>query len=84
MATTTRKVPFAESETGIEARATLEALLANVNHTTESGYHVNEALHPDNKIGFVDKHMEYLSTHPNVNPSYYLSNLRLMTSSRQR
>ena len=84
MATTTKKVPFIESEAGIAARATLEALLANVNHTTESGYHVNEELHPDNKISFVEKHMEYLSTHPNVNPSYYLSNLRLMTSARKR
>lgn len=84
MAAATKKVPFAESEAGIVAQATLEALLANANHTTNSGYHVNEELHPDNKIGFVDKHMEYLSTHPNVNPSYYLSNLRLMTSSRKR
>jgi hypothetical protein len=84
MATSTKKVPFMESEAGIAARAFLEALLANTAHTTESGYHVNEELHPNNSIGFVEKHMEYLSTHSSVNPDYYLSNLRLMTGSRKR
>jgi hypothetical protein len=84
MSISTKKVPFAESEIGIAAKATLEALLENTAHTTESGYHVNEELHPNNSIGFVEKHMEYLATHAAVNPSYYLSNLRLMTGSRKR
>jgi hypothetical protein len=84
MATTTKKVPCAESEAGLAARVTLEALFDNEAHTTESGYHVNEELHPNNSIGFVEKHMEYLSTHAAVNPSYYLSNLRLMTGKRKR
>lgn len=84
MAIHTKKLPFAETEAGIAARATLEALLANTEHTTESGYHVNDELHPGNSISFVEKHMEYLSTHTAVNPDYYLSNLRLMTGGRKR
>jgi hypothetical protein len=84
MSTSTKKVPFAESEAGVAALATLQALFANTAHTTESGYHVNEELHPNNSIGFVEKHMEYLSTHSSINPDYYLSNLRLMTGSRKR
>jgi hypothetical protein len=79
MSAPTRKVPFADSEVGIATRLTLERLEADEAYNTVSGYHVNELLYPNNSIPFIDKHMEYLSTHAAVNPTYYLSNLRLMT-----
>jgi len=77
-----QKALFADTEAGLLIRAKLEAMFADSTYTTESGYHVNIDLHPENKIGFVDKHMDYLNTHKGVNPDYYLSNLRLMTRRR--
>jgi len=74
-----KKVIFSESEVGIETKRALERLLLDLAYNTAPGYHANEILYPDNLIPFVEKHMQYLSAHPTVNPTYYLANLRLMT-----
>ena len=66
-------------------REKLMAIEGNVDYlTSESSYTSNQAQYPDGRIPFVDKHMDYLLMHPNVNPEQYLSNLRLMHSKRQR
>lgn len=74
-----KKIPFPESEVGIQTRLELQKLLQDTNYTTSSEYNSNESLYPDNVISFVEKHMQYLSRHPAVNPTYYMANLRLMT-----
>jgi hypothetical protein len=74
-----KKVLFSNSEVGIETRAALEQLQRDIAYNTVAAYHANEILYPDNLIPFVEKHMQYLSAHPAVNPTYYLANLRLMT-----
>ena len=38
--------------------------------------------YPDNKVPFVDYHLNYLRTHKNLNPEHYLSNLSLMIKKR--
>jgi hypothetical protein len=79
MSTHDKKVLFSNSEVGIETRSALERLQRDLAYNTSAGYHANETLYPDNLIPFVEKHMQYLSAHPAVNPTYYLANLRLMT-----
>ncbi len=82
MPTLKRKVNFFESEEGIEIAATLRLMAEDLAFNTESSYSANTVLHPDNLISFVEKHMNYLNTHPAINPREYISNLRLMTRRR--
>lgn len=82
MSTFKRKVNFFESEEGLEIKRALATMESDTSYTTEAGYSANEIMFPDNHMPFVDKHMHYLSEHRNVNPQYYLSNLRLMTKVR--
>lgn len=70
---------FFESAEGLAIKETLMAMAADVTYHTLSTYSANGLLYPDNQISFVDKHMEYLRTHPATDPQHYLSNLRLMT-----
>ena len=56
----------------------LRAMQADKNLVTKSAYRANAELWPGNRISFVDTHLVYLKSHPAVNPSHYLSNLKLM------
>lgn len=82
MPTLKRKVNFFESEEGVEIEKTLQQMAADLAFNTASSYSANSVLHPDHLISFVDKHMNYLNTHPAINPREYVSNLRLMTRRR--
>lgn len=82
MPTLKRKVNFFESEEGIEIADTLRLMAEDLAFNTASSYSANTVLHPDNLISFVEKHMNYLNTHPAINPREYISNLRLMTRRR--
>lgn len=48
------------------------------------GYHTRTSYSPSKaeETSFTDTHIEYLSKHPNVKPSEYMSNLRLKTKLR--
>jgi len=74
---------FYESETGAEVKLTLQQMTQNSSYDTKSSYHANAELYPDNLITFVEKHMNYLNTHPSLNPNHYVSNLRLVTRIRR-
>jgi hypothetical protein len=67
-----------------EVRDALRLMENDLTYQTDSGYSSNESLYPDNNITFVEKHMNYLTEHRNVNPEQYLSNLRLMTRIRAK
>lgn len=56
----------------------LETMQGDPSLVTKSAYRANAELWPGNRISFIDAHLAYLKTHPAVNPSHYLSNLRLM------
>lgn len=77
-----KKKLLLESEAGIEIIKSLEAMVESSVYNTDSTYSANGDKYPDNKIPFVDKHLNYLLTHPSINPSHYLANLRLMTRIR--
>lgn len=70
---------FIHSEEGQAVRAQLERMANDAAFNTSSSYSSNTEVYADNLIPFVDKHMAYLSKHPQVNTSLYVSNLRLIT-----
>lgn len=61
-----------------EIVAVLESMEADGSMLTAAAYRANTEKWPTNSISFVETHISYLKTHPAVNPSYYLSNLKLM------
>ena len=82
MSTTKKKVNFFESVEGEEIKQTLQRMAKDGTYNTKSSYSANVVQHPDNLISFVDKHMNYINTHPSIDPYPYVSNLRLMTRIR--
>lgn len=79
MSTTKKRTNFFDSEEGIEVELILRKMAVDDAYNTDSSYSANSILYPDNLIPFVDKHMNYLLTHPAIDPRHYISNLRLMT-----
>lgn len=82
MPTLSRRNNFLETEVGAWAKAELQAMANDPAYATEDTYSSNSERYPDNTISFVDKHINYLSLHPKVNPEHYVSNLKLMTRLR--
>jgi len=82
MATVKKRVSFFESEEGIKIAEILRQMTVDSAFNTDSSYSANSVRYPDNLIPFVDKHMNYLNMHPNMDPYQYLANLRLMTRHR--
>ena len=82
MPTINKKAAFILSEEGLEAERMLRLMAEDDSYNTESSYSTNSQLYPDNSRSFVDKHMDYLSTHPHANHRQYIANLRLMTRLR--
>lgn len=60
-------------------KAQLIAMKNDTRFKTESIYTANGVAYPDNQLPFVDKHMNYLQSHPAVDPEQYLANLRLIS-----
>ncbi|MDB5186350.1 MAG: hypothetical protein JWL85_873 [Candidatus Saccharibacteria bacterium] len=79
LAKKTRSLSIEESA---EIEATLRLMTQDIKYNTESSYSANGELYPDNSISFVDKHLNYITKHPSIDPQHYLSNLRLMTRLR--
>lgn len=53
--------------------------------TENDGYNTASTYSPtahEGNLTFIEKHMDYLSTHLNVDTSQYVSNLRLITKVR--
>ena len=74
-----RALDFIDSPEGIAIRRQLEKMETDALYNTSSSYSAKTEIYADNLIPFVDKHMNYLTSHPSLNPDIYLSNLRLMT-----
>ncbi len=78
MAQLKRRVNFYDSQEGREAARLLSGLTGDQAYNTNSTYSVQKEKYPTGLIPFVDKHMQYLESHPAVNIDHYISNLRLM------
>jgi hypothetical protein len=82
MATYKKKPDFFSTEEGLEFVEKLKTMAQDTAFNTESSYSANSDLYPDNLIPFVNKHINYIRSHPATDPQHYLSNLRLMTRVR--
>jgi predicted AlkP superfamily phosphohydrolase/phosphomutase len=65
---------FYSSEQYTEARAALEQLVDNPRFDTDTN--VSKLI----ALPFVERHLHYLSTHPQVKVAGYIANLKIMTS----
>jgi len=52
------------------------------NYNTTSTYHPNTTRFPDHLIPFVDKHMDYLNAHPQMDAWTYIANVKMGTRLR--
>jgi hypothetical protein len=75
MAITLRTQRFLESQQADIIREQLNEMMADPAYNTQPRY--SAVLNGD--MLFVDKHMNYLSSHLAVDPDQYLSNLKLIT-----
>ena len=71
-----------DTEEGESIKVKLQAMVGDKIYNTASTYSSNTTLYADNLVSFVEKHMHYLNTHPQLDPRMYLANLRLMTRVR--
>jgi hypothetical protein len=76
---TYKKSNLFDTEEGTEIMRALRKMVADSDFSTDASYSADSTSYPDNLIPFIDKHVNYLKQHQNVNPQHYLSNLRLMT-----
>lgn len=77
-----RDANFANTEEGKDIRSQLLSMMKDSIYNTTATYSSKTEIYNDNLIPFVDKHMNYLTSHPNLDASLYLANLRLMTKQR--
>lgn len=82
MALLKRRISFYESEEGIAVKRMLEGMVNDDRFCTDTTYSADETHYPDHRLPFVDKHMNYLNVHPNIQLSHYMSNLRLITKKK--
>jgi hypothetical protein len=77
--TTQRAKDFLTSPEGVAAQADLEEMERDKGYKTVATY---SPASENGHLSFIDKHMNYLSSHTGVNASQYVSNLRLITKIR--
>ncbi len=73
---------YPDSEEGRDIRQKLLSMAASTTYNTTSTYSANNQVYPDNLIPFVDKHMNYIMNHPNIEASKYLANIKLISRVR--
>lgn len=77
--TTQRAKDFLTSVEGVAALADLVEMEKDKGYKTVSTY---SPASENGHLSFIDKHMNYLSSHAGVNAAQYVSNLRLITKIR--
>lgn len=82
MPTHKKKSSFANDEEMIEFKTELALMVENNAYNTQPSFSANTERYPDNRIPFIDKHMNYLMSHKGIDSHQYISNLRLMTRIR--
>lgn len=76
------KVLFSTIMSEEEILVVLRVMEADPQCKTEAAYRANSDVWPENSISFSSNHLQYLKTHPNLNPRHYLANLKLMIKIR--
>lgn len=78
----TRRKSFLESQEGQDARQTLQQMTLDSSYNTVATYTADGLTYPDNLMPFVDKHINYLIAHPNLEVRAYVANVRLKSRLR--
>lgn len=78
----TRGKSFMDSEEGKNIRRALQQMTDESAYNTTPSYSSDSDRYPDNLIPFTDKHMNYLNSHPKLDPTQYLANIKLMSRIR--
>lgn len=65
-----------------EILAELQSMVDDVTYRTAPGYSIDSETYPDHAVPFIEDHIGYLKKHPQLDPTHYLSNLRLMLKIR--
>lgn len=63
-------------------REQLEQMVADTTMNTQPSYSADIETYPDKEMPFVDKHLNYLLSHPKIDSAQYLANLRMRIRSR--
>lgn len=79
MRTARYETNFIETQAGMMLKVKLEHMQASDLYITKSSYTPNTDKYEDNLIPFVDKHMNYILAHPQLDPEMYISNLKILT-----
>jgi len=82
MASVHNKVDFFETQKGVEFKEKLLQMHTSEKYMTASSYSSKSELYADNLIPFIDKHMNYIKSHPQLDPDQYLANLQIVTKIR--
>ena len=70
---------FSDTDEGKDVLLALQLMEADEKYATTSSYTPDAARYPNNVMTFVDRNMHYLTMHPALDSSNFLSNLRLKT-----
>lgn len=73
---------FLDSEEAKDISLQLKHMAESDQYNTTSSYSANGSKYPDNLMPFIDKHLNYLNSHPKLDAKMYLANLRLITRIR--
>lgn len=65
-----------------EIREILQTMADDIVYNTKPGYSIDSETYPDNKVPFIETHLNYLKKNPHVDPEQYLGNLRIMLKVR--
>lgn len=79
MHTSKKRSNFFDSQEAVEIREKLQFMTLSDAYNTQPSFTADTNKYPDNLISFLDKHMNYLNSHPSLDSNMYLANLRLMT-----
>lgn len=77
-----KKQDFFSTPEGQEIEAILHEMNLSDTYVTNSSYSPKTEIYNENSVSFVEKHMAYLRSHPNVSPTHYIANLRIISRKR--
>lgn len=75
----TRGKSFMDSQEGKDIKLAFQKMTLDSAYNTGPSYSSDSDKYPDNLMPFIDKHMNYLNSHPNLDPAMYLANIKLMS-----
>lgn len=82
MATQKTRKGYFDTDEGKEIKHKLQQMSIDDQYNTVSSYSANTLLYPDSLMPFLDKHMSYLMSHPAVEATKYVANIKLLTRIR--